>query len=385
MIWRRRFIAITVLALAANTVVAQETSGFERGRQQFARTCAQCHGHNMVSSGVTVYDLRKFPLEQEERFFHSVRKGKGNMPSWEGSLTDEQIHALWTYVRNRGQEPTPLKVCAAENNPPLSQKAKGAARGLDIAVAQAIARDMGRALQVVFFESEYEADKSLAHEVNALLSSQVCQLASGFPLFASDLGAPSRATARTPDYDGAKPRRLRPFVTLKEMAASKPYYAMAMGVVTRDPGIAAETLADLQNVKVGAVSGTLAGSALMLYRNGLLQRSIVTLAQRESALEALAAGRFDATLVALTRYDAYRRAHPEARLFRARFVHPLRINIGLVGLQDEPALAAASRVIERSLAGGELGQWAEEAGATWIAPQPPDINAPFSLFSLRVE
>src|SRR5689334_14182604 len=268
------------MALAAITVLAQEPSEFERGRQQFARTCAQCHGHDMVNSGVTVYDLRKFPLEQEERFLHSLRKGKGNMPSWEGALSEEQMHALWTYVRNRGQTPKPLRVCAAENNPPLSYKVNGEARGLDVALGQAIARDMGRPFEVVFFESEYEADKSLAQEVNALLSSEVCELASGFPLFASDLGAPARPTARTPDYDGAKPRRLRPFVALKSLDASKAYYAMAMGVVTRDPGVTVEKLADLQKLKVGAVSGTLAGSALMLYRNGLLQPSLVTLMQR---------------------------------------------------------------------------------------------------------
>jgi ABC-type amino acid transport substrate-binding protein len=365
------------MALAAITVSAQEPSEFERGRQQFARTCAQCHGHNMVNSGVTVYDLRKFPLEQEERFFHSVRQGKGNMPSWEGSLSETQIHALWTYVRNRGEEPKPLKVCVAKDDSPLSR--------LDVALGEAVARDMGRPLQVVFFESEYEADKNLAQEVNALLSSEVCELASGFPLFASDLGAPARPTARTPDYDGAQPRRLRPFVELKALAGSKPYYAMAMGVVTRDPGISVEKLADLQTRKVGAVSGTLAGSALMLYRNGLLQGSLVTLMQRENALAALAAGRFDATLVALSSFDAYRRAHPEARLYRAKFVHPLRINLGFVAVQDAPALAVTSRVIQRATASGELASWAEAAGVTWIAPQPPDVNPPFNLFSLRGE
>jgi cytochrome c553 len=382
--WHKSFIT-TVMALVAITAVAQEPSEFERGRLQFARTCAQCHGHNMVSSGVTVYDLRKFPLEQEERFFHSVRKGKGNMPAWEGSLSEAQIHALWIYVRNRGHEPTPLRLCAAENNPPLSQKAQRSARGLDIALGAAVARDMGRPLRVVFFESEYEADKSLAHEVNALLSSEVCELASAFPLFASDLGPPSRPSARTPDYDGAPPRRLRPFVALRPLAASKPYYAMAMGVVTRDPALAVDSLADLQKLKVGAVTGTLAGSALMLYRNGLLQPSIVTLSQRENVFDALLAGRFDATLVSLGVYDGYRLAHPEARLFRAKFLHPLRINLGFVALEEQPSLAAASRVIARSLASGDLERWAEAAGATWIAPQPPDVNPPFNLFSLRAD
>ncbi len=369
---------LAVLAAVAGTALAQEPlSQFERGRQQYHRTCAPCHGLNMVNSGVTVYDLRRFPLDQEERFFHSVRKGKGNMPSWEAALSDEQIRALWTYVRNRGHEPTPLRVCVAKDDTPLSK--------LDLQLSRAIAQDMGRPLQIVFFESEYEADKSLAQEVNAMLSSEVCELASGFPLFASDLGPPSRASARTPDYDGAKPRRLRPFVPLKALAASKPYYAMAMGVVTRDAATAVDSMADLQKVKVGAVSGTLAGSALMLYHNGVLQPSLVSLSQRENALEALAAGRFDATLVALSTYDAYRLAHPEARLFRTKYVHPLRINIGFVGLEDAPALAAASGLVTRSITSGELAKWAEAAGVTWIAPQAPDINPPFSLFSLRAD
>ena len=370
-----KVVITAALAVLAGTVVAQDGSEFERGRLQFARTCAQCHGHNMVNSGVTVYDLRKFPLDQEERFFHSVRKGKGNMPSWEGSLSQEQIHALWTYVRNRGEAPRVLKLCVAKDDTPLSR--------LDVELGRAIARDMGRPFEVVYFESEYEADKNLAQEVNALLSSEVCELASGLPLFASDLGAPSRATARTPGYPGAKPPRLRPFVPLKPLAASKPYYAMAMGVITRDPSMAVESLSDLKQYRIGAVSGTLAGSALMLYRNGLLQPSLVTLAQRESALEALATGRFDATLAALTTYDLYRREHPEAKLFRAKYVHPLRINLGFVALEDAPALAAASRVIERSLSDGQIAKWAEERGVTWIAPQPPDVNPPFNLFSLR--
>ena len=363
------------MALAAIAVFAQEPSPFERGRLQFARTCAQCHGHEMVNSGVTVYDLRKFPLDQEERFFHSVRKGKGNMPSWQNSLSDEQIHALWTYVRNRGHEPTVLKLCVAKDATPLSR--------LDVELGGAIARDMGRPFEVVYFESEYEADKNLALEVNALLSSEVCELVSGFPLFASDLGAPARATARTPGYPGAKPPPLRPFVPLRALAASKPYYAMAMGVITRDPNLSVQTLADLQKLKIGAVSGTLAGSALMLYRNGLLQPSIVSLTQHESALDALAAGRADATLVSLGSFDAYRRTHPEAKLFRTRYVHPLRINVGFVAPEDAPALAAASRVVERALADGRLAKWAEQSGVTWIAPQPPDVNPPFNLFSLR--
>jgi cytochrome c6 len=74
----------------------------EAGKAQFHRTCAQCHGRNMVNSGTTVYDLRKFPLEDPERFFNSVTQGKGNMPSFKDALTREQIELLWSYVGTRG-------------------------------------------------------------------------------------------------------------------------------------------------------------------------------------------------------------------------------------------------------------------------------------------
>ena len=90
-----------VPALGANPGAAE----FETGRKQYHRTCAQCHGLNMVNSGVTVYDLRKFPLDQPERFFASVANGKGNMPSFRDALTEEQMRWLWLYVSRRGKAP----------------------------------------------------------------------------------------------------------------------------------------------------------------------------------------------------------------------------------------------------------------------------------------
>jgi ABC-type amino acid transport substrate-binding protein len=282
------------------------------------------------------------------------------------------------------QQPVPLRVCMAEGNAPLSHRVGKEPRGLDVAIAQAIASDTGRSLQVVFFESEFERETTLAQEVNALLSSGVCELTSGYALFAADLGAPSRPRARTPDHQGAKPRRQRPFVDLGKLAATRAYYASAMGVVTRDSSLRVETLADLQGQRVGAISGTLAGSALAVYRNGLLLKGLVTLSQRDNLLAALEAGRFDATLTPLNRYDAYRLSHPSTPLVRTAYVHPLRFNLGFVGLETEPEpLAAADRVIAQALASGDLERWAVAAGATWVRPAHPDINPPFGFGSLR--
>ena len=108
-------LALTGAALAqSNTVPAESVpvdippaapftaEAVEKGREQFHRTCAQCHGRNMVNSGTTVYDLRKFPTEQRERFCNSVTNGKGNMPSFKGALEPGAIELLWNYVATRG-------------------------------------------------------------------------------------------------------------------------------------------------------------------------------------------------------------------------------------------------------------------------------------------
>ena len=99
--------AALLLALPLSTL-AQATGGrfepaqIEAGREQYHRTCAQCHGRNMVNSGTSVYDLRRFPVDQPDRFHLSVTNGKGNMPAFKDALTPEQVAVLWAFVGSRG-------------------------------------------------------------------------------------------------------------------------------------------------------------------------------------------------------------------------------------------------------------------------------------------
>jgi ABC-type amino acid transport substrate-binding protein len=211
-----------------------------------------------------------------------------------------------------------LTVCMAENNPPLSYRVASDSRGLDVRVAEAIAAELQRALKVVPFESKYEHESTLAQEVNALLSSAVCDMASGFALLAGDLGPPGRPTARVPDYPGAKRPPQRPWVPLGTLVATRPYHAMAMALVVRDPARQTATLADLGDARIGVVSGTLAGTAVSLYRNGKLRDRIVSLAQNQNVLEELEAGRFDATQSRST-VDTWRLTHPASTLHRAAY------------------------------------------------------------------
>ena len=96
------WLALPVATLAQATSPRFTVEQIERGRDQFHRTCAQCHGRNMVNSGTTVFDLRKFPLEQQDRFYNSVTNGKGNMPSFKEALSPEQLDLLWAFVGTRG-------------------------------------------------------------------------------------------------------------------------------------------------------------------------------------------------------------------------------------------------------------------------------------------
>jgi ABC-type amino acid transport substrate-binding protein len=277
----------------------------------------------------------------------------------------------------------PLTVCMAEDNPPLSYQVGGESRGLDVRVAQAIAADLGRTLKVVPFESKYERESTLSQEVNALLSSAVCDMASGFALLAADLGAPARPTARVPDYPGAKRPPQRAWVPLGTLVGSRPYHAMAMALVVRDPARQQATLAEPGDARIGAVSGTLAGTVVSLYRNGKLRPQVISLAQNENVFEQLEAGRIDAALVALDRLDAWRLSHPQTPLRRAAYTHPLRINFGFVARSEAGDLvAAADRVIDGALASGALQRWSAETGTTWVVPGEPAVGGAIGIADL---
>ena len=280
----------------------------------------------------------------------------------------------------------PLTVCVAENNPPLSYQAGKETRGLDIRLAQAIAAELDRPLKLIPFESKFEADSALTHEVNALLSSGVCELASGFPLLASDLGAATRPTARVPDYPGAKRPPLRDWVPLGTLMPSKAYHAVALGLLVRDGARTSATLGSPGDARIGVTAGTLAGTAVTLYRGGRLRPQLVSLSRDQDALAQLDAGLFDATLASLDRYDAWRLTHPDTLVRRAAYVHPLRINIGFVALAGQTqTLAAADRVITRALGDGDLQRWSDASGTSWIVPADPQVGRAIGLPDLLSE
>jgi ABC-type amino acid transport substrate-binding protein len=280
----------------------------------------------------------------------------------------------------------PLTVCMSDSNPPLSYRSKGQVAGFDVSIARSIASELGRELRVVPFESELEKESMLTHEVNALLSAGVCDLVSGFPLLAGDLGTPTRERAKTPDYPGAKRQRDRPFVPLGVLVASRPYQGTALSIVQR-PGLpAVRSLADLRGRKVGAVAGTLEGTLVAMYRGGYLHTSMVSMGQLEDPWDALGSGRIDAMLMPTTAVDARRLQYPASSIQLTDFQRPLGINLGFVALQANGVLLdATNRVIARSQNSGEIERWAQESGLRALPPTKPDVTTTLSLPTLLAD
>ncbi len=76
----------------------------------FKTKCAMCHGPDgggsQVGKTLNVPDLRSPALQQlsDAELAQIISDGKGGMPSFKGSLSEDQIHGLVTYIRSFAQK-----------------------------------------------------------------------------------------------------------------------------------------------------------------------------------------------------------------------------------------------------------------------------------------
>ena len=95
--------ALAATLLAPRPSHAAESDLVEQGRDLYADTCATCHGRDMINAGGIAFDLRKFPKDDFARFRNSVLNGKNQaMPAWRDKIDDNDVAALWAYVRSGG-------------------------------------------------------------------------------------------------------------------------------------------------------------------------------------------------------------------------------------------------------------------------------------------
>jgi ABC-type amino acid transport substrate-binding protein len=281
----------------------------------------------------------------------------------------------------------PLKICLDEDLPPLSVHRRGQPdSGFDVALAEAVAARLGRPLKVQWFESKLDEDSSPALEANALLSDGRCSLLGSYVLTRDSLVVPGVKTAKMPDFDGATREDRRRRIPLGVLAPSQPYIYSSLTVVlgpkARDRRISG--VGDLAGLRIGIESGTLADAILMTFRDGKLIDDVTHLVPgRSDLLGALERSDFDATLLDLRRFDAWRAAHPDTTLAASGYYYPIGANRGYVGLASDPGLLAeVNNALTALQGGGTIAALAQAAGLTWLPPREPAISGEISLKAL---
>lgn len=279
-----------------------------------------------------------------------------------------------------------LRVCLDENLPPYSVRQGVGGTGFDYLIAEALAKRLGRHLAVQWFESKLDMDSSSAIEANALLSDGRCELLGGYPLVKDGLGKPGVDTGRLPGYAGAGPADRRRRVTLGTLVATRPYHLAALTIVLA--GKAAEKrvvgLADLDGVKLGIEGGTLGDVILMGFDHGRFISHIThVVAGRGELLPRLERGDYDATLIAVHRYDAYRMEHPDTGVKPSGYYFPIGFNMGFVGLANEaPLIERVNVALDGMLEDGEAAAFAAAAGMTYLPPRQPYVLDGISMSDL---
>jgi ABC-type amino acid transport substrate-binding protein len=249
--------------------------------------------------------------------------------------------------------------------------------GFDVALAQAVAKELDRPLSIQWFESKLDEDSSPALEANALLSDGRCALVGSYALTTDSLVVPGVKTARLPDFDGATIADRRRRIPLGVLTPSQPYVYSALtivlGATARDRRIA--DIGDLAGLRIAIESGTLGDAVLMNFGKGLLIDDITHLVPgRSDLLGSLDRGEFDATLLDLARFDAYRAARPDNRLAATGYYYPIGVNRGYVALASDAALlGGVNKALADLQARGTVAELARAAGLTYLPPREPVV------------
>jgi mono/diheme cytochrome c family protein len=88
--------------------VAVGDASTKAGQALFVRTCTPCHGKTGLGDGVKVKSLKVVPVDfsktafqsqSDGEHFYMTKTGRGEMPKYEGKLTDEDIWNLVNYMK----------------------------------------------------------------------------------------------------------------------------------------------------------------------------------------------------------------------------------------------------------------------------------------------
>lgn len=96
---RRRALAVLVLALAG---CGSDISADATGAEIFSLACARCHGSDLGGGIGPALGPGSNAAEQPDDFLRTtVTRGRGRMPSFSRTLSDDQVERLIGYLRDQ--------------------------------------------------------------------------------------------------------------------------------------------------------------------------------------------------------------------------------------------------------------------------------------------
>jgi cytochrome c oxidase cbb3-type subunit III len=115
------FMMAAALPGAQRALAGEADTGMASARDNYQTFCAKCHGENGKGNGAAAATLNPKPRDytdcksmenrSDSELFKVVSEGgasigmSADMQAWGGTLSDEEIHGLVTYVRSFCKQP----------------------------------------------------------------------------------------------------------------------------------------------------------------------------------------------------------------------------------------------------------------------------------------
>lgn len=404
-----RTLCVVWSVLFLTPTIADEAQ-LKKSSSLYKQFCSHCHGLNMVNPGTSSYDLRKFPVDGKDRFYDSVKNGRGDMPAWGDILTEDELALLWYYVSSNGGKTPPakdedhtsrldrqpmgsrldmdeLKVCLARNGGVMSAWRGSGGKGLDYSLSAHIAESLSLPLKVFWYEAEHEKETSPIKDAAALLAHGLCDVIPGVALYETSLKPLEGQRAALPRWRHRPSYLDKAFqVDLRNLAFSSPYVRAQIGIVIKGQ----EQLQNVNNLKgldglvLGIEQGTLTGAISQHHSTARMIDMAVTTKPGPAFLWEMENNRFQAALVSVAAYDFHKRQNRITELRLLDYRHPVGFNLAFVSLQERSELTGAiNAVIAKALQSGVMERLAHEGDMTFASPQRPWVQPVLTSRSLK--
>ena len=89
--------------------IAMSDASTQAGQALFVKTCAACHGKTGLGDGPKAKSLKTSPTDflkaesqnqTDGEHFYKTKTGRGDMPKYEGKMSDDDIWNIVNYIRS---------------------------------------------------------------------------------------------------------------------------------------------------------------------------------------------------------------------------------------------------------------------------------------------